>query len=300
MALDTKAWMKSVGFSDEAIARLAPELETVADGIDKSVLMRSDYSREMNKLTAAKTELATANDRLVAEMAEWAETNSADTSARQELQDAIEASEQKILKLTQKATRLAEQAGLDPKDALGDLGDVTPPVKKETPVTAFDPTPLQLQVGRVAEYMVTLAGELPAIADEHFRLTGERFDTRAFTAAIKADIQGGKATPESLDPVKRWEAQFDIPAKRTAAGQKAIDEQIAAARAEGRTAGLSEAALPGAGRPRADTHAAAFRTTSTTVGSKLQRPQPSARLAGAVAAINEGRYRNVGPGQKTA
>lgn len=297
MALDTKAWMKSVGFSDEKIAQLLPEFEPVAAGIEKQVLMQSDYSREMDKLRKLGDDIAARDAKLTDDMTEWAEMSSAEKAANGDLKKAIDDANAKIYTLTQKATRLAEQAGVDPKEILGD-GDVKPPEKKE-PV-AFDSTPLQRQIGGIAEYMIGLAGDLPYIASEHERLTGEKFDARAFTAQIKADIAGGKATPEILDPVARWEKQFDIPAKRAAAGEKAIEDRIATARAEERTAVLSEQALPGGGAHRTPHGGAAFKTTSQTTGSKLARPQPSHRLAGAVAALNNGTYRTGGRGKSAA
>jgi uncharacterized protein YoxC len=298
MAIDTKAWMKSVGFSDEKIAQLLPEFEPVAEGLERSVMMRSDHSRELDRIRKLQEDLDAKNEKLTADIAEWAEMSSAEKAANGDLREKIEAAQTKVYDLTQKVTRLATDAGIDPKTILGD-GTVDPPVKKQDPPAAFDPTPLQAQIGGIAEYMITLAGELPAIAEEHLRLTGERLDTRAFTNQIKADIATGKFKPGDLDPVTRWEKQFDIPAKRTAAAEKAVDDRIKAARAEERSAVLSEQALPGGGNRPGHT-APVFKTTSVGTGSKLQRPQPGARLAGAVSALATGKYRTGGGGRPAA
>ncbi len=144
--------------------------------------------------------------------------------------------------------------------------------------------------------MMTLSADLPYIAQQHFELTGERLDTRAFIAGIKDDIASGKKGAV-MDPVQRWEAQYQIPEKRQAQATAKYDADIKAAEDRGRTAALSEAALPNTG-VRQGSHSPVFKTSNVNNGSILKRPQPSQRLGGAVGALATGKYRN--DGQKTA
>ncbi len=73
MAFDVKKWLKEdMGFSD---AEMTPELialmEPRAPKIEQGYKRQSDYSRSMDELTASRTELAAANERLQQEMVEW-------------------------------------------------------------------------------------------------------------------------------------------------------------------------------------------------------------------------------------
>jgi len=294
MAIDTLKWLKEdLGFTEDEAKALLPQFETRAEKLEKGFLRQSDYSKHMNDLKKTQDTLAAAEAKLNADMAEWAEMTAAEKAEAGDLKTKIDAAEAKIFSLTQKATRLAEDAGVDPKTILGD--EVIPPKKEPSP-TAFDPGPLQQQIGGIAEYMLTLNAELPAIAEEHFQLTGERLDTRKFIGDIKAAIATGKAKPADLDPVKRWESTYDIPAKRQAKAVEKHDAEIKAAEERGRLAAASEMALPNNGM-RPGTHSPVFKTSNVAQGSKLQRPQPSDRLSGAINALRNGTYRQGGPGK---
>jgi hypothetical protein len=299
MAFDTKAWLTDLKFSEDEIKDLLPRFETRSTDLEKGQLRQSEFSRLMNseqaKLAKAQDDLSAKESKLNSDMAEWASMTAAEQAQHGELKVRIDASEEKVFKLQQKIVRLAEDAGIDPKTVLE--GEVTPP-KKEDP-KPVDLDPLRQQIGGLADYMLTLNAELPAIAQEHFELTGERLDTRAFIASIKNDLKTGKATAEQLDPVRRWETQYGIPAKRTEKSATQRKAELDAAREEGRMAALTESSLPNT-RPVTGTHSPLLRSAiPKDGGSKLSRPQPSQRMAGAIAALATGKYRSQSGAGKT-
>ncbi len=284
MAFDVQKWLTDeMGFSAEEATTLAPQFSSRTDKLEKGILRQSDYSRKMDDLRKLEGQLAENNEKLNADLAEFASMTAGEQGEATKLRERIEKAEETAFKLTQKITRYGEANGIDVKEI---LGDVDPP-KKTEPV-AFDDKQLRLdvrdQIGGVAGYMLELTAALPDIAAEHERLTGTRFNQREFIAGIKADIAAKKL--DNLDPVKRWEAANNIPTLRTEAATKHTEASLAAAREEGRMAGLSERALPGEGRP--GEHAPVFKMGGE---SKLQRPQPGDRLSGAVSALATGRYR---------
>lgn len=283
--LDLKAWLADLGFTKEEAEDLAPKFEGRRDKLAEMQMRQSDYDRRMNEgkseLAKTRDQLAAQEAKLNADMAEWAELTASEQAKAGDLRQAIDAREAKIFDLTQKLTRLAEDHGVDPKTVLGEEPPKEPAKPKE-PATV-DLKPIEATISGVADYLLTLNAELPAIAEEHFRLTGQRLDTRAFVAGIKADLKANKTA--NLDPVKRWETQYEIPAKRQAAADAAIEERIVKARAEERAAVLSEQRLPDSGVGRG-TSAPVFKTGE----SKIQRPQPSQKGAGALAALTSHKY----------
>jgi hypothetical protein len=285
MALDTKAWMKSVGFTDEKIAQLLPEMEPFAEGIEKTVLMRSDHSRELDKLRAAEKELQAANERLTTDMAEWASLTAAEKAKQGDFRKEIDEGKEEIFRLRTKLSRLAEDNGVDPKTLLGDAPIVDP---KTVVPPAVNVDEIRGQIGGVANYMLSLTADIDDIAREHEELTGQRFNRREFIAGIKADLAKGKM--DNLDPVKRWEAANNIPTLRTEKTTATRKAEIDAAREEGRTAGLSEAALPNTS-PRQGQHSPVLRL-SPNGENKAGRPNPMDRMSGARSALATGKYRS--------
>src|SRR5216683_685470 len=178
MAFDVVKWLREdLGYTEDEAKDLAPKFADRADKLEKGQLRQADYSRVMNegnaKVKKLQDDLSAANERLIADMAEWAEQKSQDGNDTAALKKKVDDSEAAVFKLQQKLTRLAEDAGIDPKTVLE--GEVIPPKKEEPPT--FDPNPLIQQMGGIADYMLTLNAELPAIAQEHFELTGERLNT---------------------------------------------------------------------------------------------------------------------------
>lgn len=288
MAFDTKKWLiDDLGFSAEDAEAMLPKFADRADKLEKGYLRQSDYSKSMNDVSKTQKALDDANAKLNGEMAEWAELTAAEQTKATALRERIEKSDARAFELEQKLTRVAEENGIDPKTLLGTEPAKPAPKAAEFDADGFSKT-FDAKLGGIANYMLDLNAELPAIAQEHFELTGERLDTRAFIAGIKDDIKTGKTG--NLDPVKRWEAQYQIPTKRSEKATKDIDQRIATARAEERQSVLSEQSLPNT-QPRQGTHSPLFTATQATSGSVLKRPQPSQRMAGAVAALATGKYR---------
>lgn len=287
MGFDVEKWLTDeMDFSVDEAKALAPQFSSRSDKLEKGILRQSDYSRQMNDLKKLEGQLAENSERLNADLAEFATLTAGEQGEATKLRERIEKAENKAFALTQKITRFAEENGIDPKTLLGDVEPQREPEKK---VAAFDDKALRgdfdAKIGGVAGYMLDLTAALPGIAEEYHRLTGKTFDQRAFVQGIKADIAAKKA--DNLDPQARFEAQFDIPTLRETAREKGITDRIAAGRAEERAAVLSEQAIPGAQRP--GEHSPVFKVGGE---SKLQRPQPSTRLEGAVSALATGRYRN--------
>lgn len=272
------------GLDGDDLKTVLGVLKPKADVIGKGYLRQSDYSREMDKINTLRSELDTNNEKLNADLAEFATMTAGEQGEATKLRERIESAETKAFQLTQKITRYAETNGLDVKEVLGDVE----PAKKVDPPVAFDDKALRgelrTQIGGVASYLLDLNASIDDIADEHQRLTGQRFNRKEFIAGIKADIAAGKT--ENIDPVRRWEAAHNIPTLRSEAATKQREAERAADREEGRMAGLSERALPGEGRP--GENSPVFKMGGE---SKLQRPQPSTRLQGAVSALATGRYR---------
>ncbi len=284
MAFDTKKWLvDELGFTAEDADAMLPKFADRSDKIEKGYLRQSDYSKSMNDLKKTQDELATANDRLTAEMAEWATLTEKEKRESGDLKAKLDASEEKAFRLNQKLTRLAEDNGIDPKTV---LGDDPPPEKKKEPV--FDASTLEAninnRIGGVAKYMMTLTAKIPRIAREHRELTGEDFDVDAFVSGIEADLAKNKT--DNMDPIARWEAQYGIPAKRTEKSKTQHDAEIAAAEERGRVAARSEQMLPNQ-RPAGERESPVLRSVGP---SKLQRPQPADRLAGARSALASGKY----------
>jgi hypothetical protein len=282
--MDLERWLiDDLGYTAEEAKELAAKLAAKADKISGQIT-------ETKTLKKLQADLDANNEKLNADLAEFASLSAAEQSKATKLQADIEAAQTKAFQLEQRLTRVAEEYGLDPKTLL--VGEPTPEPKKKEPAPV-DLKPLSDQIaGSVAytDYWADVYAELPLIADEHFKLTGERFDQRAFVAGIKADLKANKT--ENLNPQKRWETQFQIQEKRAAASKKEYDAAIASAREEGRLAALSEGALPQNGQT--GKHAPIFRSPDIGKGSKLpegqRRPQPSGRLSGAIAALAQRKY----------
>lgn len=276
MALDVKKWLKDeLGFTDaeltdEFVARFDT---TRAEKIEKGFLRQADYSRRMN-------ELQSKNDQLTQEIADWTEVQTTTATQAEERRVALETLETEKLKLHQAVTRLAEQAGLKVDDV---LKGVEPPKRPEaTPPAAFDPTPLQTQLGAATSYLLTFATELPIIMAEHKALTGEDLDPRKLRDELVTRANAKKGT----DPRAVWEEMYGIGEKRTAKATADRAAEITAAEQRGREAAKSEAAIPGATAP--GTHAPVFTGNRK---SALERPQPGRNTSGFAQSLASGKYR---------
>jgi len=293
MALDVVKWLQEdMGFSADESKELAPKFTPKADAIEKGYLRQADYSKNMNELKTSQTALADANERLNAEMAEWATVQATGEKVTKKMRDDYEAAQLKVTQLTNRVTRLATDAGLDVTKALEGI-DQTPPKKPDE----NQPAPVDLSgyvkrddLGGLANMALTLPAELQSIADEHFELTGKRLDTRTIVREIQARATT-KNNQKSLDPREIWEAEHKIADLRSARDKKAHDDEIAAAVERGRQQAASEYATPG--QAPAGKHAPAFRVSpdGKPHESVLHRPQPGTSTNAAVAALRSGKYR---------
>lgn len=296
MAFDVPKWLKEdMGFSDDEIKDLAPKLTAKADVLEKGYLRQSDYSKNMDGLKKAQTDLGAASERLTAEMAEWATVQAANEPITKKMRDDLDAAQLKVTQLTSRVTRIATDAGLDPAKALEGIDQVIPPKPTDAPA----PPDLSGYVKReelsgLASMSLNLPAELQSIADEHFELTGKRLDTRTIIREIQTRA-GTRGNQKTLDPREIWEDQHKISELRADRDKKAHDAEITAAENRGREAAMSEIAVPGS--TPAGRHAPVFQTADHKPReSVLKRQQPGTTVNAAVGALRSGKYRT---GSKT-
>lgn len=289
MAFDLDGFLKDLGATSEEEAALRaalgkPERLSV---LEKNQLRLSDYSKQMNDLGKAKTELETTKARLDAEAVEWATLSASEKAAATELRSSLEKLQARELMLTQRVQRIAADAGLDPAKALEGIDQAPPPKKDEPPPVDTSKFVDNERFGQLGNYLFTMATELPMLAQEHFELTGERLDTRALRTEIekRAAVKGA-----NLDPRAIWEDVHQIAAKRQAKDQAAREAEIKAAEQRGFERARTEAALPIA--PSAGTRSPLLKAVDpATHPSKLNRPAPEQGVRSAAAALATGKYR---------
>ena len=295
MAFETKKWLvEELGFTEAEAAELEPKFSGErAKKLEGGVLRQADYSRQMNSLKAEvkkqQDELAAANERLNAEMADWAQVAASGRTQTAQQRADLEKAQQDVLRLTQVVTRVATEAGLDPAKVLGDAA-VTPPEKKTEPqapdLTGYVKSE---QLAGVLGSMLDLPAELDAIREEHRELFGKSFDTREVMREVKARLST-KGNTKPTDPRQVWEEMHGIPAKREEVARAKYDAEIRAAEERGAERVRTEASIPGQAPP--GKHAPIFRSPSGEQRqSVLQRPQPGQTVQNAVTALRSGKYR---------
>lgn len=293
---EIKSWLAELGIQGDDLALMETKLSPHAAKIGEGVMRQADYSRAMNDVQALQTELTTKNARLDAEAAEWGQLTAAERAANTELRQQMEQTRNEAAVLRNRITTVAAEHGLDAAKLLEGVPAGAAPAAPTAPAgaPAVDTTKfvsIESHQG-LAAMALRLPAQLAKIAREHRALTSTDVDETAIIAEIerRATTRGNT---KSLDPQQVWEEMHDIPAKRAAAAQADLDSKLAAAREEGRQAGLSAASLP-TGGGRQPQHAIAL-TTGRGLGqggsSILQRPQPGSSVAGAVSAFDSGKYR---------
>ena len=303
LVLKAEEWLKEIGFTDDEVgtmkATYTPErMIKIAEGY----MRQTDYDRTMDEgnaaLTTAQTDLAAANTRLNAEMAEWATVQRNGKEASTKLQADLEASQTRVTELTARVTKLATDAGVDPKTILGDV-NVTPPKDTKPDMAGYVKADdldaaITKRLGGLASGILDVPAELFQLGQEHQQLFGESLDTRPIVAEIKKRA-GTANNQESLDPRAVWEDLHDVVDKREKVATAAHDAEITAAVERGRTEAASEQAIPGSttvpGR-----HAPIFGGPERK--SALERPQPLTTVNAAAAALTSGKYRQ-GSGKGT-
>ena len=294
MAFDTKQWLTDLGFTEAEIGELAPKFETRADSLEKNQLRQADFSRAQDALKKQQEEVATLKAQEEQYINEWATLTATEKATGQRLRVEKEQAEARALALTQRLTRMAEEAGLDPKKALEGIDH--PPPKKE------DPPPIDTsqfvrgdQLGTISSYLFGLIAELPMLAQEHFDLTGERLDTRALRAKIE---EQSKQKGANLDPRALWESTYNIPEKRATKAKQEREAELAAAEKRGYDKARTEQALPVP--PSTGMNSPLLRTVDGQPReSILKRPQPEQGVRKAAEAIASGKYREQ-PHQKAS
>lgn len=289
---EAKAYLKDeVGYSDEQLASLnATQLKKFADG----VMRQSDYDAAMNaskaEIEKAQNDLASAQDRLTAEIAEWATLSRAEQGKATQQRADFEKAQQDVLRLQQVVERVATEAGLDPKKILAETPVTTPAVKPASLdgyVKADDLDRLvNERIGGFASGMLNLTPELMQISIEHQQLYGTPLDTREIVRELQTRAST-KGNAKSLDPRVIWDDLHKVSAKRNEVDTAARAKEISEAEARGAAAARSEMMLPGS--------TAAPGHRSIVFGEKprtsvLNRPQPGETVNRAAAAFRTGQY----------
>lgn len=290
---DIKTWLVEMGFSEAEATEMAPKFEgEKLTRIETQVGLRSTTEAERATIAATQDKLKKANEKLDAELAEWATLSAAEKASATQLQADLEASRVRATQLETRLTNLATQHGVDPKTLLEGTAPM-PEVKPAAVVPANDPKYVGLDTfGNVANFQMQLAGDLPYIAQQHFELTGERLDTRAIVAEVKnrATIKGAV-----IDPIAIWEEKYGIQAKREAKATEARAAEVAQAEARGYERARTESAIPGPQSPGRHSIVFGQRNASGVVEkpreSHLHRPQPGTTAMAAASALASGRYR---------
>lgn len=303
--LEAKQWLKEIGLADDVVESIAAnftaaQMTKIAEG----TMRQDEFDRVMNEgkrdLETKQAELTAAGERLNAEIADWAKVQAEGGQVTQKMQADLDAAQQTMLKLQQTVRRMATDAGLDPEKVLAETGTTTVPTTPAAAAAAAGLTDADVDkrintaVGSVAQLALRLPATLAKIAREHKALTGTDLDEQTIIAEIEKRA-GTRGNQKSLDPTEIWQEMHDIPAKRAAAEQKRVDDLVAAAREEGRQAGLSEVSVPGAHTP-AGRHAIVFNSGERK--SALQRPQPGGTTTTALSALRSGKYRPAAAGGK--
>ena len=282
-------------FTDELLAGLTKkQLEALANGY----MRQSDYDRAMNEgkaeLDKARGELATANERLNAEMAEWATLTAAEKQTATRQRQDLEKAQADVLRLRHTVERVAADAGLDATKLLE--GQPVPKVDEKPAVDLTGYAKLdQLQAAnaQLAEMMLSFTPELMQLSIEHQQLFGTPLDARDIVKELRARATT-KGNQKPTDPRAIWEEQFKVGEKRNEVEKKRFDDAIAQAEARGREAAMSESHIPGQ-TTSPGRHSIVFGGERK---SAIQRPQPGETVSRAAAAFRTHKYAT--DGKKTA
>lgn len=290
---ELKAELKSHGFTDEQLTGMPKSgLEAIANGY----MRQNDYDASMNagkaELKTAQDNLAAANDRLNAELAEFAVMQRDGQATTTKMQRDLDAAQQAVLKHQQKLRAVAQQAGLDADAVIKEVGDVV--VDRQPQSVNLDgyvkadslEAEINKRLGPIMNDMLGYTPELMTLAGEHQALFGKPLDVNGVVTELRqrASTRGNQ---KSLSPRAIWEDLHGVPAARAAAEEKRVNDLVAAAESRGREAARSEMMIPGS--------TAAPGHRSVVFGEKgrqsaIQRPQPGTTTTRAAAAFRTGQY----------
>lgn len=282
----TEFLVGELGFTAEEAATIAPQFTgDRATKLKGTVLRQADYSRKMNEL---QTSIGQKEQQLQQEMAEWASLTAAEKAASQGLREQLERTQREHLQAQQALTRLAQEAGVDPKTYLGTEPPPAAPPTPPAPTVDTSKFATGDQLAQIARLSLQIPAQIAVIANEHRRLTGEELDPTALVAELEARAQT-RGNTKPLDLRAIWEEQHNIPTLRDQKAQEKYNADIAAAEARGRERALTEQSLPPGAMP-AGRHAPVFGNRQ----SSLQRPQPGQGLQAAIAALRTRKYASPG------
>lgn len=286
---------EELGLQGDAVAAVRTHLAPVADKIGAGYLRQSDYSSKMNDVKAKEDAYAAANDRLNRDIAEWSQLTASEKKNADGLRAQIEESQAEVAKAHNALRKVATDAGLDVQAVFAGL-KAAPAAGAAGAAAAPDLTgyakagDVQRAVNGATLLALTLPAELIAIADEHFALTGRRLDTRKIAAELQARANT-RGNQKSLEPRDVWHEQENIPALQDAAAKAKYDADIKAATEAGRTAALSEMAVPTGGTPHG-ARSVVFTHPGATDTNKIHKPASErGGLSSAVDALATGKYR---------
>jgi hypothetical protein len=296
-------YLADLGFKAEEITALSPQFQSRVDKINEGYMRQSDYDRAMNEtkaeLTQSQNDLAAAQERLNAEMAEWATLTAAEKANATRQRADFEKAQQDVLRLQQVVERVATDAGLDPKKVLADT-TITTPAPKAPSLDGFVKAEdldrlVNERIGGFASGMLNLTPELMQIAREHEQLFGTPLDSREIVRELQSRA-GTKGNQKSLDPRDIWNDLHKVTDKREATAKAKYDSDLAAAEERGRAAARSEMMIPGS--TAAPGHRSVIFAGEKGRTSVLNRPQPGETVGKAAAAFRTGTYRKEGAAAK--
>lgn len=241
MAFDFDAWTNDLG------ADLTPEERGVLSGIfkkdpkrlealEKNQLRLTDYSRAMTKLkadeaaNAKKLEDAEADlENQRGTLTTWKTGAEGKLSATEKARDDAET---KLFETQRRMRKLAEEAGIDPETL--ELGDVTPPRKKEEPPEpVFDTKAIEELTNKTSASLignVRFNALMMKLNNEHRTLFGTDMpDPDVITDMVLEQMKKGN---QKVDVTAIWEEKYGVKAKRdalaTVAFNKRVDEEVEA------------------------------------------------------------------------
>ena len=325
MALDFPKWLKDeMGMTDEEVALhqgtlgaiFTPERQAKLEtGYANAAQLASLTAAHQAKVTADQERLTQAQQQLDDQILAWGQQENLTKAQREKLEQDYARAAANVAALTATLRTTAMAAGVADVDAIvnaalqaapGGAGTPAPVVNPpagapNTMPPTFDPKqfiPAEM-LPRMMNVMVAAPAVYAQIGREYHALTGEFVDETKLATELQRRM-GDPRNQKSLELKDIYEEMYDVPAKRAAAEQKRIDGLIAAARAEGHQAGLSEAALPGSGQMHNSMpvgHHSPVLAAAAGRTPAMQRPGFGAeRNAGAVAAFQSGKYRQPVPG----
>lgn len=291
MALDVKKWlMEDMGFSAEEAEKMAPSFAG-----DRATKLEAGYvaGNDRAAIAAARQEVQTLQtnlkaqeDKLNRDILDWAQLSDAEKAKATDLQARLDKAELDVVAARQALTKVAEQAGIDPKTV---LPNSEPPKREEPKVNQIDTSKFvdRESHSTLTAYLAEMAATLPFIAQEHFDLTGKRLDTREIYAEIKT--RAGKKDAV-MDPVKIWEEKYGIPKIREDKAAEARAEEIRQAEARGEERARTNFSIPGADMGSRSHRPSPILHPGHARQSVLSRPKGNDAALRGVAALRTGKY----------